>query len=406
MGRMRSYRGKLNWKSIPAFVNLVTVETMRSGAPINAGMEAIVTAWNSLRHWLRANSAALLLCLRMTVAGALAYLLAALFELPQGYWAVFSAIIIMQASVGGSVKATLDRLIGTLGGAVAGGVVAYFIPHDGLISLGIGLVVALAPLTLLAALRPNYRIAPLTAVIVLLTPGAQQLGPLASALNRILEISLGSVVGLGVALLLMPARAHGLVINAAARMLGLLADLLHDWLAVLGGNADRSHIAQLQDDIRAGMARLEIAAGEARQERRTYLTREFDPDPLVRTVFRLRNDLIIIGRAAADPLPDAIITRLRDPLGQVSDAAQRYLREAGEALLQRKIPPPLGGVENTLQDFIAVIEVLRREGTTRALPADSVGRLFALGFALEQLRRNFEDFGDRVTECARADAAT
>ena len=33
------------------------------------------------------------------------------------------------------------------------------------------------------------------------------------------------------------------------------------------------------------VARLEIVAGEARQERRTYLTNEFDPDPLVRTVF-------------------------------------------------------------------------------------------------------------------------
>ena len=359
-----------------------------------------------LRRWVGANSAALRLCARMTVAGLLAYLLAELFALPQGYWAVFSAIIIMQASVGGSVKATLDRLIGTLGGAFAGGAVAYFIPHEDPVSLGIGLVVALAPLTLIAALRPNYRIAPLTAVIVLLTPGAQQLGPLASAYNRILEISLGSIVGLGVALLLMPARAHGLVINAAARMLGLLAELLHDWLAVLGGNANRARIAQLQDDIRAGMARLEIAAVEARQERRTYLTREFDPDPLVRTVFRLRNDLIIIGRAAAEPLPDAIMTSLRDPLAQVSEAAQHYLREAGEALLQRRNPPALADIERTLQDFIAKVEVLRREGATRALPADNVGRLFALGFALEQLRRNFEDFGDRVAECARADVTT
>lgn len=283
---------------------------------------------------------------------------------------------------------------------------AYFIPHDDPISLGVGLVFALAPLTLVAALRPNYRIAPLTAVIVLLTPGAQQLGPLASAYNRILEISLGSIVGLGVALLLMPARAHGLVINAAARMLGLLADLLHDWLAVLGGNANRARIAQLQDDIRAGMARLEIAAGEARQERRTYLTREFDPDALVRTVFRLRNDLIIIGRAAAEPLPDTIVARVQDPLTRVSDAAQRYLREGGEALLHRRNPPALGDVERALQDFTAAIEILRREGATRALPADSVGRLFALGFALEQLRRNFEDFSDRVTECAHADITT
>ena len=359
-----------------------------------------------LRRWVSANSAALRLCARMTVAGLLAYLLAELFALPQGYWAVFSAIIIMQASVGGSVKATLDRLIGTVGGAVAGGVVAFFIPHDDPVSLGVGLVVALAPLTLVAALRPNYRIAPLTAAIVLLTPGAQELGPLASAYNRILEISLGSIVGLGVALLLMPARAHGLVINAAARMLGLLADLLHDWLAVLGGNANRARIVQLQDDIRAGMARLEIAAGEARHERRTYLTREFDPDPLVRTVFRLRNDLIIIGRAAAEPLPDTSLRGYAIPSRRCPTPLNATCARVVRHCYVVAMPPALADVERALQDFTAAIEILRREGATRALPADSVGRLFALGFALEQLRRNFEDFSDRVTECAHADITT
>ncbi|MGB7835597.1 MAG: hypothetical protein WBL84_25675 [Xanthobacteraceae bacterium] len=69
-------------------------------------------------------------------------------------------------------------------------------------------------------------------------------------------------------------------------------------------------------------------------------------------------------------------------------------------------PPALGDVERALQDFTAAIEIPRREGATRALPADSVGRLFGLGFALEQLRRNFEDFSDRVTECAHADITT
>jgi hypothetical protein len=102
------------------------------------------------------------------------------------------------------------------------------------------------PLTLVAALWPHYRIAPLTAVIVLLTSGAQQLGLLESAAYRIFEITLGSFVGLGVSLLLLPARAHGLVISAAARLLGRLADLLGDWLAVLAGGGDRTHIMQLQ----------------------------------------------------------------------------------------------------------------------------------------------------------------
>jgi uncharacterized membrane protein YccC len=285
----------------------------------------------------------------MTVAGLLAYVLAEFFALPQGYWAVFSAIIVMQASVGGSVKATIDRVIGTIGGAVAGGAVGYLVPHQSVFSLGVALVIALAPLTLVAALWPNYRIAPLTAVIVLLTPGAQQLGPVDSAIFRIVEITLGSFVGLGVSLVLLPARAHGLVISTAARALSLLADLLGDWLAVLAGGRDRTRITQLQDDIRAAMGRLETVAGEAHQERRTYLTHEFDPDPLVRTVFRLRNDVVMIGRAATEPLPEPVVARLREPFEQISQAALHFLRACADALRERKNPPALDAAEQRSQ---------------------------------------------------------
>jgi uncharacterized membrane protein YgaE (UPF0421/DUF939 family) len=241
----------------------------------------------------------------------------------------------MQTSVGGSVKATIDRVLGTIGGAVAGAIVAYFVPHQNLFSFGIALVIALVPLTLLAALRPNYRVAPVTAIIVLITPGAQQLGPLGSAFYRILEITLGSLVGLVVSLVVVPARAHEMVIGAVARMLGHLADRLGDWLAILGNAGDRTRITQLQDDVRAGMARLEIVAVEARHERRTYLTNEFDPDPLVRTVVRLRNDLVMIGRAGAEPLPEPIVMRLREPMEQVSAAGQSFLRACAEALQNR-----------------------------------------------------------------------
>jgi uncharacterized membrane protein YccC len=361
-----------------------------------------VKLWNDIHGWAGANGAALRLCFRMTVAGLLAYVLAELFTLPRGYWAVFSAIIIVQTSVGGSVKATIDRVIGTIGGGVAGGAAGYLLPHDSMLSLGVALVIALVPLTLVAALWPHYRIAPLTAVIVLLTSGAQQF--LESALYRIFEITLGSFVGLSVSLLLLPARAHGLVISAAARLLGRLADLLGDWLAVLAGGGDRTRIMQLQDDIRAGMAHLEIVAGEAHHERRTYLTHEFAPDPLVRTVFRLRNDVVMIGRAAAEPLPGPILARLRQPLEQVSEAAQCFLRTCADALRERKNPPALDAVEQALVKFIATIEELRREGATRALPVENIGRLYALGFAVEQLRQNFVDFRNRVTECARADS--
>jgi hypothetical protein len=131
-----------------------------------------VKLWNDFRGWADANVAALRLCFRMTVAGLLAYVLAGRRAIGP-YFQQSS----LQASVGGSVKVTNDRLIGTIGGAVAGAAVAYCVPHESAWSLAVALVIALVPLTLVAALRPNYRIAPVTAVIVLLTPGAQQLGP-------------------------------------------------------------------------------------------------------------------------------------------------------------------------------------------------------------------------------------
>jgi uncharacterized membrane protein YccC len=361
-----------------------------------------VKLWNAFTTWSVANVVALRLCLRMTLAGLLAFGLAHILALSQGYWAVFSAIIVVQASLGGSVRAAIDRLIGTIGGGVAGGLAGYFLPHQDVFSLGVALIVALVPLTLVAALWPHYRIAPLTAVVVLLTSGVQQLGPVDSALNRIIEIALGSSIALGVSLLVLPARAHGLVINAAACALNLLADLLMNWLDVLvpadGSRATR--ISQLQDDVRAGMARLEIVTGEAHEERRTHLSHEFDPTPLVRSIFRLRNDVVMIGRAAAEPFPQPIVGRLEKQLDQVSQTAQNFLRSSAQALRDRNNPPPLESVEQALAQYAAHIGSLRQEGAIRVLSAEHIGRLFALEFALRQLQQNFREFHGRVAECA------
>ena len=53
------------------------------------------------------------LALRTTLAGLITFALAELLNLPQGYWAVLTSVIIMQGSVGGSLKAGIDRLIGS-----------------------------------------------------------------------------------------------------------------------------------------------------------------------------------------------------------------------------------------------------------------------------------------------------
>ena len=57
---------------------------------------------------------------RMTVAAILAFAAAWAFALPEGYWAVISAIVFMQSSLGGTLGAGLDRLVATVAGAMVG----------------------------------------------------------------------------------------------------------------------------------------------------------------------------------------------------------------------------------------------------------------------------------------------
>jgi hypothetical protein len=56
----------------------------------------------------------------------------------------------------------------------------------------------------------------------------------------------------------------------------------------------------------------------------------------------------MIGRAAAEPLPDPIVLILRDPLEQISQAAQDFLRACADALRERKNPAALDTVEQAL----------------------------------------------------------
>jgi hypothetical protein len=57
---------------------------------------------------------------RMTVAAVLAFAAAWAFALPEGYWAVISAVVVMQSSLGGTLGASLDRLMATVAGAMVG----------------------------------------------------------------------------------------------------------------------------------------------------------------------------------------------------------------------------------------------------------------------------------------------
>ena len=198
----------------------------------------------------------------MTLSGLAAFAAASALDLAQGFWATITALIVTQSSVGGSLKAAWDRLLGSVFGAVYGAAVAFAFPHAHGWSRAVALVMAVAPLSVMAAFSASFRVAPVTAIIVLLTPTGTILGPLGFAADRVLEIVLGCALGLLVSVLVVPARASRAVLETSAEVARLLADQL----AVLAASNEQAQ-ADLAARVRKSLKQLEGLIDEAARER-------------------------------------------------------------------------------------------------------------------------------------------
>jgi len=76
------------------------------------------------------------------------------------------------------------------------------------------------------------------------------------------------------------------------------------------------------------------------------------------------------------------------------------LHASAAALSTRQGPPPLDDVEAALDGYAAEIAALRRQGLTRELSDDAVERIFAIGFALDQLHLHLRDLARCLAEFA------
>jgi len=363
-------------------------------------VKRITRLWRGLRALVRRRRVQLALSIRVTIAALASLALAQFLQLPLPLWAVLTAVIVTQMSVGRSLKATFDYLVGTVGGAIYGGAIGVFVPHSSEIALLAALAIAVAPLALIAAINPRFSVAPITAIIVLLIPTMTHATPIASAVDRLLEVALGGVTGLVVSFFLLPSNAHSLVVAAAARTLDRMARALGELLAGLTQGLDVDALHRIQDGIGQALVQLNVVGAEAERERSARLVVVPDTGPLLRTLLRLRHDLVMIGRAASNPLPEAVMTRLEAPLAQAGAALADYLRASGAALKAGRGPPSRHAVESALDAYAAEIAALRRDGVTRSLPGDAAERFFALGFALEQMHDNVKDLERCVAEWA------
>ena len=314
----------------------------------------------------------------------------------QGFWAVFTAVIVVQASTGATLSAVRDRLIGTLLGGLVGAAASSLHVAE-LWEKSAILAVTVAVLTFAAAIRPTLKVAPITAAIVILgvTPG---MTPLQGALLRMFEVVLGSLVGVGAALLIFPAPARLTALYRASRTMIVLRDLLGQLERRLAGEQNREQVYQSHLQIRGALAGIEDVMTQAATERASRLG-EGAPEAVLRTLWRLRNDTGIVERTLREPRPPLVSGQLTPAAASMLAAAERYLSRCAEAILA------VHAVDDSdliaaHEAFEASIEAFRAAKVTGELDFDDASRVFGLVFALQNLFANLIDLGDRIDEIA------
>lgn len=230
--------------------------------------------------------------LQMAAGATVALYLATALKLPHPYWSVISAIVVIQASVGGGVLTVArDRACGTVTGALVGAIAAFVRPAgmEGM-AAAIGLTAAI--LAFFGTGRPWLKVAPVTAAIVI-AGGTGSEGPASLAMDRVMEILVGSGVGVAAILALFPSHArHAFRLQAreAAREAAVLLALV-----LAGDPAKAAEQARRHADLKRRLDKLGETAKHVIDlpgpQRETA-----DRAALVRAFWRVRSDIVILGR--------------------------------------------------------------------------------------------------------------
>jgi uncharacterized membrane protein YccC len=112
------------------------------------------------------------------------------WHLPQGYWAVFTALVVTQVTLGASWKPALYRTIGSTSGALAA-MLLFTVLGPGTVRVGVMLFVLASLFGALTVLHPSFSAAGFTAGIVLLI-GRLEGTPFHIGWLRVLYTLLGS----------------------------------------------------------------------------------------------------------------------------------------------------------------------------------------------------------------------
>jgi uncharacterized membrane protein YccC len=323
------------------------------------------------------------------LAGAITYAIYAGWHLPQGYWAVVSALVVTQANLGAAWKAALYRTIGSTCGAVAA---ALLIPMLGNGPVGVGVVLFLLATLFgyLTSLHSAFTAAGFTAALILVFGGQGE--PWHMAWLRVFYTMLGAVVAFGVGVLIWPVHARvGLRHKIASILDGAGALYRAVTAAALQGIDNEQQVRQLDrqlHDLRRGItqqmdeARSELSFSRFNQgEWQAFVDLA---DQVRRRLTAMAEDSSLYVHARVQPLLVPSLPIVVEKTAQNFTSLAEAVRYPAEALN----PTELDAAIRNLDDDLAK---LREQRTTTPFALDRMLPFWALVFNLREVAQDLKE---------------
>ncbi len=333
------------------------------------------------------------------IAGAITYVMYVGWHLPQGYWAVFTALVVTQVTLGASWKPALYRTIGSTSGALAA-MLLFMILGPGAFRVGIMLFILATLFGSLTVLHPSFSAAGFTAAIVLLI-GRIEGSPFQTGWLRVFYTLLGSFVAFAVGALIWPVHAReGLRSKIANILDGARALYAAIAAAALQGIDNEQEVRELDrrlHDLRRGITQ---QMDEARSE---LSFSRFNPSAYQRMVEltdQIRRRLTAMAEDRSLYMHAQVEPGLVPSMANVVEKTTQTFAALTEAVRKPSAPPNSAELKAAIRELDADLARLRQQRATAPFALDRMLPFWALVFNLREVAQDLMQVESTLPELA------
>lgn len=276
-------------------------------------------------------------------------------------WGVFSALFVVQASVGGTVSSGLERVAGAILGAAVG-VLAVLLPIDGLMGTLVSLLIGVSVMSLVSARWPKLAYGLVTVTIIIVAPDFYVVE---GAMEKIAAIGIGSACGVAAALAVFPVSARRRADRHLAEALRGCGRLLDEYFRCMQNNDNKDDVAKADADVSYALRRARDMSRQARAERAPMTPADLSSGHLLYEVERFRYTLTLIDRFSDGPLPESLPGD-RDGFDALCDAVNQQLERLADAIVSHAACEPVPEVKERFDDWCrSISDTLNDESMTQ-----------------------------------------